>query len=239
MKINSINNFGILNPLEIKLLESIESNITNDNTFTIRSIAEENFVSTTFLYKLSRKLGFKGYSDMIFYLKNEINSCLKNDSCETLQALINNYDQGIITSFIELLNNSNQKITLLGLGFSELVCDYLSRKLSILDFYTYNGAHLDIILKGHGQMHIDMLIVVSKSGETEDVLKFVKNAIYHNIKVISFTSNSKSLIAQNSFLHFEVNITNNSMNRFEADTFFGKTILIFEYILQLYNQQKD
>ncbi|MFD1413737.1 MurR/RpiR family transcriptional regulator [Oceanobacillus jeddahense] len=239
MKIHTMNNFSILNQLEIDLLKSIENKIINEEKFTIRSIAKENFISTTILFKLSKKLGFEGYSEMIYYLKDEINLNSKAISYETLEPLINNFNKNVLTDFIELLNNSSQRIALLGLGYSELVCDYFSRKLSLFDFSTYNGAHLDVILKGQHQKNLSMLIVISKSGETEDVLKFVKNAKNYDLKVISFTSNSKSAIAQNSFLHFEVNCTTNSMNIFEADTFSGKVILIIEYMLQLYNQQKN
>ena len=64
-----------------------------------------------------------------------------------------------------LINSEENRISCLGLGYSEIVCDYITRKLSMLGFIAYNGAHLDVYDAGPIQRKPALLIVVSKSGE--------------------------------------------------------------------------
>ena len=240
MIIETLKNYSNLNDTEINVLKSIETRILNNKNYTIREIARSNYVSTSTIFKLTKKLGFLGYSEMIFFLKSSLTSKSTSSSPNSLQNIINDYSNDTIQLFINFLNYpEQQRISLLGLGYSEIICDYISRKLSLYDFFVYNGAHLDVHTKLPNSKPVNLLIVISKSGETEDVLRNIKIARNSNIKIVSFTSNMESTIARYSNLSFEINCNSNSRSTFEADTFFALTILAFEYILQLYIEQKN
>lgn len=222
-----------LTELELTILENIEQQILGNGKLTIRHIASMSFTSTTTIYKLAKKLGFDGYSEMIFSLKTQLATNNSQSNFDSLTSLINNYSKDLINSYLNLLiKYKYQRISVLGLGYSGIACDYISRKLSLYGYITYNGAFLDIMLTR--TKNPILLFAISKSGETEDVIRIVKRARKHNVKVIAFTSDSVSRIVDNADLTFIINSGNQSSPFNDVDTFCGKTILAFEYLMQLY-----
>lgn len=235
--IEQMSNYTNLKDNEITILASIEQQVVRNADYTIRTIAKLNFISTSTVFKLVKKLGFSGYSEMIFHIKSLISSTTNQISLISLEGIITNYRQSDVDTFINLLIESEEeRICLLGLGFSEIMCDYISRRLTLFDFYAYNGAHLDIH-NGHSKSKaIQLMIVISKSGETDDLLRIIDTAHQSNVTVVSFTSNAKSAIALKSDLTFEIRGVT-SITYHQADTFSPLILLAFEYILQAYSEK--
>ena len=59
----------LLNETEHRVLEQILDAVEHDTKINIRSVAQQSYVSTTTVIKLSKKLGYQGYSDMIYSLR--------------------------------------------------------------------------------------------------------------------------------------------------------------------------
>ncbi|MGO3610533.1 MAG: SIS domain-containing protein, partial [Enterococcus sp.] len=86
--------------------------------------------------------------------------------------------------------------------------------------------------------NISMLIVISKSGETQKVIEKMQFSKERQIPTILFTGNSQSRATEAASIIFEVtderpvdsqNVTYNS--------FFGKLLLLMEYIVQEFTQK--
>ncbi|MGX8833369.1 MurR/RpiR family transcriptional regulator [Amedibacillus sp. YH-ame6] len=240
MVIHNLSSYSNLKAAEIEILDSIERQILAQDDCTIREIARINYVSTSTIFKLVKKLGFNGYSEMVFQIKNALSSPIsETSSLFSLKDIVRNYSErqmdAIITTIIQCEQN---RISCLGLGYSEIVCDYITRKLSMLGFTSYNGAHLDVYDAGPLNKKAALLMVVSKSGETEDLLRNVEIARNSDIKTILFTANMESTLAKKCDLVIEI-CSNKHPLLFEADTFCALTILAFEYILQTYIEKKN
>lgn len=239
MIIENLSNYPNLKAAEIDILKSIEQQILSQGDCTIREIAKINYVSTSTIFKLVKKLGYNGYSEMVFQIKHALASSNTESSSYSLKEIVRNYSDEWMDTIIESIMQCEEKrISSLGLGYSEIACDYITRKLSMLGFIAYNGAHLDVYDAGPLNKDAGLLLVISKSGETEDLLRNVDIARNSNIKTILFTANPDSTLAKKSNLVVEIN-SNRHPLLFEADTFCALTILAFEYILQRYIEKKN
>ena len=68
MNIHHLTDKHDLNDLEKQIIRYMELNSLNLKSIGIRQMAKDNFTSTSIIYKLCDKLGFEGYSDMIYHL---------------------------------------------------------------------------------------------------------------------------------------------------------------------------
>lgn len=78
-----------------------------------------------------------------------------------------------------------------------------------------------------------MLIVISKSGETQKVIEKMQFSQDRNIPTILFTGNSQSRATEAATIIFEVADERplDSQN-IKYNSFFGKSLLLMEYIVQ-------
>ena len=110
---------NLLTEEETKIITSIIRHIENDERrIGVQQIANENYVSPTYIIKMCKRLGFEGYSELYYHLQQTANA---NDrsSGAALQELIDNYDEEKGRRFCELLRQfQNQKLFADGSGFS-------------------------------------------------------------------------------------------------------------------------
>ncbi|MGL5506856.1 MAG: MurR/RpiR family transcriptional regulator, partial [Paraclostridium sp.] len=115
-----------LSKIEETILIYLFSNIDNLKKIGIRKVAKDNFTSTTVIYKLCKKLGFDGYSDMIY----NISHFIKTDEPDSSVDIFTNASKQINTNleyFSDILNSSRDKlIMLLGVGYSQMIANYMS-----------------------------------------------------------------------------------------------------------------
>ena len=84
---------NLLTEEETKIITSIIRHIENDERrIGVQQIANENYVSPTYIIKMCKRLGFDGYSELYYHLQQTANA---NDrsSGAALQELIDNYDE--------------------------------------------------------------------------------------------------------------------------------------------------
>ena len=84
---------------------------------SIRSLANKTYVSTTVIIKLAKKLGFIGYSQMIYVLNENIHQKVSHEHTYLLSEFVNDQD---VTTLMKLLDDlykyRKQKIYLVGIG---------------------------------------------------------------------------------------------------------------------------
>jgi len=112
------------------------------------------------------------------------------------------------TKVVNSILNATGKIILIGIGKSGIIGKKIAATLSSTgtpSFFLHPGEAF------HGDLGIvssnDQVILISYSGETDEVLKFIPFLKWNENFIISITGNPNSTIAKNSDLHLNVPIT--------------------------------
>ena len=233
---------NLLSEDEKKVVTSITRHIERgEKRVGIQQIANENFLSTTTIMKMCKRLGFDGYSELYYYLSGQLASRQESRSAENLKTLIDNYDEELLRRFCDLMDQSRQeKFFTTGEGFSNIVGAYIAHRLSICGFMVFNNVHFyDYMLfrDAHhlgGREEAPVMFAVSQSGETEPVLNDVRHARQNGHKIVTFTKRSDSTLAQMSDIVFVVDGSRQTLAGSLPNTFFGHVILAFEELVAVY-----
>jgi len=236
-----------LNETETAIITSIVDHIgRGEKKISIAQIAAENYVSTAFIMKMSKRLGFNGYTDLVYNLSQRRESDTGN-SAYGLKSLLDNYSEERIEQFIGYLKEfRSRKLFVVGEGFAAVTADYIAQRLAVCGFMVFNRVHFyDYMLfrDSNGaplQDNIEpaFIIAISQSGETDQVLKNVERAKQNGFKVISFTKMENSTLAKLSDLCFVIDGSGQSLTTAVPNPFFGKLILAVEEILGIFYNQK-
>lgn len=232
-----------LSEVETGIVTSIITHIENgERKVNIAQIANENYVSTAFISKMCKRLGFAGYTDMVFQLAQRHDET-KPQSAYDLESLIDNYDEEKISEFLSCLRQfSNRNCFVVGAGFADMTADYITHRMAVCGFPVFNRVHFyDYMLfrdnnSNPMQSNIEpsFIIAISQSGETELVLNDVRRAKQNGFHVISFTKMEKSTLASLSDITFVVDSARQALISPVPNPFFGKVILAMEELLGIY-----
>ena len=234
---------NLLSEDEKKVITSITAHIERgEKRVGIQQIANENFLSTTTIVKMCKRLGFDGYSELYYYLSRQFDSHGKERRTENLKSLIDNYSDELIARFRILLDHSRQaKLFTTGEGFSNIVGSYIAQRLSICGFMVFNNVHFYDYMLFRDTHHLPdspeaapVMFAVSQSGETGPVLNDVHQARQTGHKIVTFTTRSDSTLAQMSDIVFVVDGSRQTLAGSLPNTFFGHVILAFEELVAFY-----
>lgn len=190
-----------LNGLEMLVYNFVIKNRDKVMYMTIRELADAVGVSTTTVLRFCRKLNCEGYSEFRVRFKLYLE---QND-----ERLVN-FGPSEIISFFKSTNNeefdnlidqavdiicSSERIIFVGAGTSGALAKYGAR------FFSNVGKFSNHIDDPYFPVTNDMAknalaIVLSVSGETEEILRFASQFSLHNCKVLSITSHENSALAK-------------------------------------------
>lgn len=190
-----------LNNLEMMVYNYVIKNRDKVMYMTIRELADAVGVSTTTILRFCRKLNCDGYSEFRVRFK------LYLEQNEPQQA---NFGASEIISFFKSVNNeefdalldkavdiilSSERIIFVGAGTSGSLAKYGAR------FFSNIGKFSNHIDDPYFPVTNDMAknalaIVLSVSGETEEILRFASQFSLHHCKVLSVTSHEHSRLAK-------------------------------------------
>lgn len=210
----------------------------------IQQIASENYVSSTFIIKMCKRLGFEGYSELYYHLSQTVAASEGSAAAVRLRDLIDNYRDGMEADFCRLLGRfREQKIFTDGRGFSDLVAAYIVQRLAVCGFMVFNQVHFYdfmIFQQEQGQMVTNiapsLMIAISQSGEAEPVLNDVRAAKQRGFQILSFTKREDSTLSRLSDLAFVVGGARQTLMGGIPNHFFGQVILVFEELMGVYFQ---
>lgn len=221
-----------LTETERQILEYILKNIDNVLDKGVREVAQANYTSATTIIKLSKKLGYTGYVDMIYRLNFIIKNNEKNqERTSDITSFIDEIDKSTIDSFIDnLIKHRQDIIYITGTGFSSPIVDFFCRKMLVLGFKCIKTNSYGVY--DNNQIGGALVIGISKSGETESVTKVIDYAAKNKLDIITFTGRPNSHMAKQSTIHFSIlddkelddrNITSNY--------FYARVMIVMEYLL--------
>lgn len=232
-----------LTEIEVHVLKYIIKNIDTVLQKGVREIAKENYTSPSTVIRLSEKLGYTGFVDMYYQLVPELKNIenrqsVSDDFPEIRTADFfeyNNLEE--IEQFIDKVLRLKQcYIFIYATGFSGIAAEYFYKKLLVLGKKAILASGSDSI--GVFENNLDntgALVVISRSGETKQVIDKLKSAKKHSIFTVSFTKETENQIASISDLNFKI-IDNNKFDdrNMLPNIFFPRLLLMFEYIIKEY-----
>ena len=109
----------------------------------------------------------------------------------------------------QILKNCMGKVILIGMGKSGHIAKKISSTLASTgtpSFYIHPAE------AGHGDLgmisHDDVVIMISYSGESDEIISLLPGIKRMNVPIISMTGNAKSLIASSSDFHLDISVDN-------------------------------
>lgn len=210
-----------LNDSEAEVLRFMKKNRQSLKTIGIRDVAKASYVSTATIINMAKKIGYSGYSELVFALGN-------SQSDIAMPSTFSNEEKA---AFIELLSEYRDKrIMILGSGFSQNLANYFSEALNLYGFRATANSHLEF-LRQQVQQDI-LLVIISNSGDTVRLAELAKMANDHHIDVIAFVGQKNSKIGSLATLTISTETyTPQRISDYQPNLFFGTTLNQFELLL--------
>lgn len=249
MDINKIISGKKLTELEQTILEYVIENIEEIQDMGVREVANKTYTSPTSIIRLSKKLGYTGYTDMYYSLlpiikKSEHNVYSVDNTIldYDFKTIVGDLSEEKVDCFTEkVFGESNKYLFIYATGFSKIISEYLSKKLLVLGKKAIISSGSDSIgIFENNLDDVSTMIVVSKSGETEQVYNKLLTATEAGIFTISFTQDSDNRIANLSDLNIPIiDIHQLDDRNMLPNLFFPGVLLTFEFLLEKYLEKFD
>ncbi len=128
------------------------------------------------------------------------------DEAQAILDLIPRLDDNF-SKAVEMIYNCNGKVIVTGVGKSGHVGEKMASTLASLGTPSFFLNPLDAF---HGDLGMiaegDIIISISYSGYTDELLRFIPLLIERNIPIIAITGNKESLLAQYSTCHLDIKV---------------------------------
>ncbi|MGW9019010.1 MurR/RpiR family transcriptional regulator [Priestia megaterium] len=179
-----------LNDTDDQIIEYILKNKQEVVKLSIQRLAANLYTVPNSIIRLSKKLGYDGYSQLKNSLKEEVNEA-KEAKEESLQFNIKRtfslIDIEKIAIVVKMLYEA-KRVLFFGVGDTALFCEMMVKNLKIAgkqsDFYI----HRHEAIYGINELEKDdVLFLLSLSGETEQVLEMAELGKSKKIKIITLT----------------------------------------------------
>lgn len=189
-----------LNDSELQVFEFIMNNQLIVPYLTIRELASHSNVSTTTILRFIDKMGFDSYNDF----KYAYRLSLQNDShfeqeydysavIDCLKKFDSDFYRDMFNEAMILIGNS-EEIIFIGVGNSGAVCQYGARRFTSSGKFAI--AINDPYLKLPGLNRNNLVIVLSVSGETPEIIDLVTSCRQGDCKVLAITTSKSSTLAK-------------------------------------------
>jgi DNA-binding MurR/RpiR family transcriptional regulator len=198
-----------LAPSERKVAECLLANPTQAVSMGIKEVAYEAKTSASACIRFAKRLGYEGYSELRMSLAKEVFSSeavqdhakrkqvgqctsaeelvhlVADTACDSLGGMKAVVDGNVLEKAVEAILRASH-ILVSGIGASGLVAMDLQQKLARLGQQASYNADSDMqIVEACALGRKDVLVAISYSGETNSVLKVVKEAKANGATVIA------------------------------------------------------
>ena len=131
--------------------------------------------------------------------------CIK-DEAEALLELVPQLDENFDKS-VELIISCRGKVIVTGVGKSGHIGAKIAATLSSTGTPSFFINPLDVYHGDLGVMtHDDVVLAISNSGQTDELLRFIPMVLHMNIPIIGMSGNPDSLLAKYSTAHLNIKV---------------------------------
>ncbi|WDV46827.1 MurR/RpiR family transcriptional regulator [Clostridiaceae bacterium M8S5] len=198
-----VENYDSLTINEKRIVEYIMNNPKKVVHLTANELAAKVFISKTSIINFSKKLGFEGFSELRYYLKEFVTSQEAKIERLSYQDMTRNL-QDELNKTLALQSEENIKVVaekiinaktiyIVARGASRHVGTMLNSRLSILKLKSIFIEDINLIdVIGERLTENEALVLISLSGETEIIKNVANIARAKGIDVIALTSFSNN-----------------------------------------------
>ena len=224
-----------LNANEQLLLQAVLETAKNGGQCSVREFAAQNYTSPAAVIRLSKKMGYTGYTDMIyrigFLIQNEIDN--KNHASD-ITAFIGGYPRRKnYTALWSCSTPTGKKpILVTGTGFCAPLQEFMVRKLLVLGYCAIGSNSYEVYESG--ALNAGLVIAISKSGKTGTILKPVQDSFAQHRSIIAFVGADNSPIARcadPAFVLLDDKMLDD--RNLTANYFYARVLITFEYLMDL------
>lgn len=194
-----------LSDLEFSIYEYILQHTEKVNYMSIRQLAEATNVSTATISRFCKTCGFRGFSEFKFQINNFLEERTTHRFIgdkfaiqDNLNKILANeeYDKKI-EQLCQIIHDKKD-ILFIGGGLSGIVGRYGARYLSSVGKF---ALYVDDLLYPYHEFNDDSLVIVlSTSGETHEIIYGLNKFKGKQCYIASFTNNANSTIANSRIL---------------------------------------
>lgn len=210
-----------LNTTEFHILTYLYTHRQTLKAKKIREIAELLYLSPSAIINMCKKIGYSGYTELVYDLTRPTAIQLNN-------RLISPQQSRQFTALLQQAQNS--RMMLLASGYSNNLTNYMAEKLNYYGYRATANSHLEYIFeKEHTNC---LLFFISESGETNRLCELAQMNVDHHHPSIAFTGCQQSTLAQSVDLVISTD-TYSAFNHdyIEPHLFYGIALLQFEWLL--------
>ena len=254
---NIFRDYDKMNATEIKILQYIIKNTDEIQKITVKELSQRLFVSKTTVINLAKKLGYEGYSELRFFLKNISETKTKSENIEKpdfqksedndiFEEMSHEINRTLMIQDREEIGEVVKKITkskivyIISRGDSVHTGEYLNSRLAACKIKSIFISDINLINAVIENVADDEIIVfLSQSGNTRTVVDMALKANLMGIETVAITSFGKNELQKycTNNLYFYANETDTKNN--DVISRVGMNIvtqLLIEYIKKDVNQ---
>lgn len=204
-------------PTEVAIIDFILKNAEETSQMTIYDLAEKTFSSPSTIIRLCKKTGYKGYKDFLKdliyeqavrsnYKQKHIAELTKTDEVEeiinkvthknilSLEETEKLIDTETIKTCVDKLFDC-EKLTIFGMGASLIVAKDAQLKFTRINKMSYVSEdwHTQLLM-AKNMSEKDVALVISYSGQTEEMITCTEVAKENGATIISITKTDESPI---------------------------------------------
>lgn len=207
-----------LSNLEFLVYEYVVRNMEKVVYMSIRDLSNEAHVSTTTILRFCKKFNCKGFPEFKFKLKLYLDEVEKNNLLndryvvlDTLNKILKNDEfERKLDELCDLVH-SKEYILFVGGGLSGNIAKYAARYITSVG--KFSGYVDDLIYPYHHIIRTVLVIVISTSGETPELISAVNKFKQNDCQIASITNRENSTIAKMSTFNVSYYV---SEERFEG-----------------------
>ena len=212
----------------------------------VRGVAKANYTSSSTIMRLTKKMGYSGFVDMYYKLLPLVGQTeadpdtdfqFVNSFCSNTVLQYNRYED--FRRFAERLAAiQGRYVFIYATGFSAMLGEYFNRKLLVMGRKCIFSSGRDSIgVFENNLSDMGMLLVLSRSGETERVIDRVKIARENGIFVTTITNELDNHVNELADIRFRIedNMKLDDRN-IMANTFFPNVLMLLEVLIYEYHK---
>lgn len=224
-----------LNDTECMIMRHIKGYIEKNQKVSIKVIATECFVSTAYIMKFAKKIGYSGYSEMYYALLSKEDTSVKVNF-ENFGKLTSSEINEEIERVCDLLyKHRDAQMIVTSMGFCDHAATYFLHKLWTFGFYAMNTYHIEAY--EHEERKPGIVFAFSSSGTMGGIIGRCNYAKKKGYQVVTITSNQKSPLAMVADLSIEILCSKGKRNKYEPDFFSAKILVFLELVLSTYSKK--
>lgn len=243
-----INRIDALSETDMILIEYILTNKSKVSQMKAAELSKDTYVSISSVTRLSQKLGFDGFSELKYFLRNEIDSVhtMNNSSWnllkEDLVRTVNMIEDSNYTKYSQLINDSS-RIFVYATDWGERNAAklFIRNFMSVGIYMTIIPSITELRWATENTIEGDLFIIISYSGANQELSELSKVLNLKNVNTISvtpLTKNNLSLIIPNNIYYIVTPLQGLSYNPLSEYNLFTTLHVVLDAVFRNYHEFK-